>query len=47
MSFFPLQHARAELATHVAHLADVPPGECPADAAPLDDYSDIDDSPAA
>jgi hypothetical protein len=47
MSFFPLQHARAELANHVRNLADVPPADCPADAVPIQDYSDGGEEPAA
>ncbi len=47
MTFFRVQHARAELANHVANLADVAPAECRAEAVPPDGYVDFDETPGA
>ncbi len=47
MSFFRVQQARAELAGHVANLADVGPSDCPAEAVPPTGYLDLEDGPAA
>jgi hypothetical protein len=47
MSFFRVQHARAELANHLANIADVPPAECRAEAVPPTGYLDLDEGPTA
>ena len=47
MSFFRVEHARAELAGHIGNLADVQAADCPAEAVPPGDYLDLDDGPAA
>ncbi len=47
MTFFRVQHARTELANHVANLADVSPADCPGEAVPPSDYLDLDEPPGA
>ena len=47
MSFFPVSHARIELAGHVANLADVSPADCRAEAVPPSDYYDPQDGEPA
>ena len=47
LSFFRVQHARAELAGHLANIADVPPAECPAEAVPSGGYLDLDEASGA
>ncbi len=47
MSFFRVEHARAELANHMANMADVSPAECPAEAVPPSDYLDLGEAPGA
>ena len=47
MSFFRVQHARAELANHVANIADVSTTDCRAEAVPPTGYLDLDEGPTA